>query len=115
MSHTSRKGEPPNLLPRRRDRCFELSQGWYAMTREGIYIGPYPTRDGADAALNQLIALLEDVDDPKVAEAFVREFARRADRAAAKNGVGTGSSRRCEVRAEITSLDLTANSEHRTG
>jgi hypothetical protein len=47
------------------------------MTREGVYIGPYPTRDEANAALKQLISLIEDVTDPKVAEAFVREFARR--------------------------------------
>jgi hypothetical protein len=51
------------------------------MTREGIYIGPYPTRDQANDALKQLIALIADVTDPKVAEAFVREFARRAEKA----------------------------------
>jgi Domain of unknown function (DUF6316) len=80
MSHTNRKGEPPSLRPRRRDRCFELNGRWYVTTRGAVYVGPFPTRTAADAAAKQLIKLLADVDDPNVAGAFVREFTRRAVR-----------------------------------
>jgi hypothetical protein len=80
MSHTVRKGERPDPRQRRRDRYFQLNGGWYITTRGAVYVGPFPTRQAAESAVKQLTELLIDVDDPKVAEAFVREFGRRADK-----------------------------------
>jgi Domain of unknown function (DUF6316) len=77
MSHTARKGELPNLRPRRQERVFEVNSGWYVTTREGIYVGPYPTKMVAGEAAKELTGILDGVDDVKVGEAFVREFARR--------------------------------------
>jgi hypothetical protein len=79
MSHTARKGEQPNPRQRRRDRFFQLNGGWYITTRGAVYVGPFPTRQSAESAVKQLTELLIDVDDPRVAEAFVREFGRRAE------------------------------------
>ncbi len=78
MSHTSRrKGEPPSLHPRRDTRCFQINSRWYVTTRGSNYIGPFSSFDGASDAAKQIGELLQDVDDANVAEAFVREFARR--------------------------------------
>jgi Domain of unknown function (DUF6316) len=79
MSYASRKGEPPRLHSRRRDRCFEVNGVWYVTTRGANYVGPFATKLAADAAALQLTELLKSVDDAKTAEAFVREFSRRAD------------------------------------
>jgi hypothetical protein len=79
MSYASRKGEPPSLRTRRRDRCFEVNGVWYVTTRGANYVGPFATKLAADDAARQLTDLLKEVDDPKAAEAFVREFSRRAD------------------------------------
>jgi hypothetical protein len=59
---------------------------WYATTRGANYVGPFPTRQAADAATKQLIELIRDVDSTEVAEAFVREFSRRAVRQGMENG-----------------------------
>jgi hypothetical protein len=80
MSHPARKGERPNPHQRRRDRFFQLNGGWYITTRGAVYVGPFPTRQVAELAVKQLTELLIDVDDPRVAEAFVREFSRRTDK-----------------------------------
>jgi hypothetical protein len=77
MSHTGRRGELPNLRPRRQERVFEVNGGWYVSTREGIYVGPYPTKTAVSDAAEELVELLDGIDDASVAEAFIREFARR--------------------------------------
>jgi hypothetical protein len=80
MPHTPRKGEPPSIRRRRLSRCFEINGRWYASTREGVYMGPFSTRDAAIKAAEELIDVVGDVDDPEVAQAFVRELSRRAVR-----------------------------------
>lgn len=67
----------PNRCPRRTERVFEVNGGWYLNTREAIYVGAYPTKSAASDAAKELTALLDGVDTVIVAEAFVREFARR--------------------------------------
>ena len=75
--HRGRKGESPNLIPRRRDRAFEINGRWYLTTRGGFYVGPYPTKTEADATAELLTKLLEGVDDPNAAAAIIREFSQR--------------------------------------
>lgn len=75
--HSGRRGEPPNVLPRRRDRVFEINGLWYLTTRGGFYVGPYPTKTEADATAELLIKLLAGVDDPNAAAAVIREFSQR--------------------------------------
>jgi hypothetical protein len=71
-----RTDEPPRHHFRS-DRCLVMNGAWYIATREGVDVGPYPTRAGAETAARNLIAMLRAVDDPARARADVQAFARR--------------------------------------
>jgi hypothetical protein len=65
-----RDGEVP--IPRvRSERIFNQ---WFIRTREGIEVGPYPTREAAEAAAKQLSAMLDGINDPEITRQFIREF-----------------------------------------
>ena len=85
-STDNRRDEPPGRHFRSGDRCFVANGNWYVATREGFNLGPFPTRDAADAAVTELIELLKDAENPESAIAFVQQFARRMNGAA--NGDG---------------------------
>lgn len=85
-STDNRRDEPPGRHFRSGDRCFVANSNWYVATREGFNLGPFPTRDAADAAVTELIELLKDTDSPEPAEAFVQQFAKRIMGAADGDG-----------------------------
>ena len=79
MEH-KRKNDPPGKRPSRSDRCFNRNGTWYIATREGVPIGPYPTRDAAELqadALSPYLAVLDGADDREMAPTFVHEVAKR--------------------------------------
>ena len=49
-------------------------------------MGPFSTRDAAIKAAEELVDVVGDVDDPEVAQTFVRELSRRAVRVELDNG-----------------------------
>jgi len=51
---------------------------WFITTREGIDVGPYDTRELAETDAKHIALMLEDIDDPRMAGVFIREFARRS-------------------------------------
>ena len=71
-----RKDEPPERHSRS-DRVVMARGRWYVVTRERIDVGPYPTKEAAERAAQQLGQALDDVDDPTVAIALINEFVRR--------------------------------------
>jgi hypothetical protein len=85
-STDSRRDEPPGRHFRSGDRCFVANSNWYVATREGFDLGPFPTRDAADAAVTELIELLKDAENPEPARAFVQQFAKRINGAANRDG-----------------------------
>jgi hypothetical protein len=78
MSDSHRRDEPPGRHFRS-DRIVMARGRWYVATRERMDVGPYPTREEAEAAAAQLALALDGVDDPVVALAFLREFIRRRE------------------------------------
>ena len=76
MSHRSRNGEPPRAHFRSEDRCFMVNQ-WFLATREGIDVGPFPTRAAVEDAAKDVIALLKRADDPIIAAVRLQEFVHR--------------------------------------
>ena len=64
---------------------------WYVTTRERVDVGPYDTQEAAQRAAEQLGHALDGVDDPVIALAFIREFVRRRDVAAASFRLDTRS------------------------
>ena len=60
----------------RSDCCFH----WFVTTREGIDVGPYTSKESAEAASVELATLLAGVDDPETARTFIREFSERRGR-----------------------------------
>jgi len=71
-----RRGEPPEQHFRS-DRVVMARGRWYVVTRERMDIGPFETREEAEAASQQLSVAIDGVDDPKVALALIQEFIRR--------------------------------------
>jgi hypothetical protein len=67
----------------RADRWLLKDGSWYIATREGIDVGPYPSREDAQAAARELTELLRGVDHTHAAVAFIREFLRRRNATAA--------------------------------
>jgi len=61
----------------RSDRVVLARGRWYVTTRERMDVGPYGTREEAEAAAKLLTEALDGVEDPDVAQAFIREFSRR--------------------------------------
>jgi Domain of unknown function (DUF6316) len=69
-----RQGESPKHHARS-ERAVEIDNEWFISTREGIKIGPYNTREDAEAAAIELTTMLERVTDPEASRQFVlREF-----------------------------------------
>lgn len=75
MSHNRREEKP--RIHFRSDRCVEFRGSWFVTTREGIDVGPYPTREAASIAAAQIVELLSEIDDPAIAQTFIREYLRR--------------------------------------
>jgi Domain of unknown function (DUF6316) len=72
-----RKGEPPRRHYRSDDRCFMANGAWYFATREQIDVGPFPSREAAEAGVTRLLAMLEGVDDPAMARRLIEDYASR--------------------------------------
>lgn len=69
-----RQGESPQQHTRS-ERAVQIDDEWFISTREGIKIGPYNTREDAEAAAIELTTMLERVTDPEASRQFVlREF-----------------------------------------
>jgi hypothetical protein len=69
-----RNGEAP-AAHFRSGRAIYVNGQWFISTREGIEVGPYPTRDDADSAAADLATLRKDITDPEITRQFVvREF-----------------------------------------
>ena len=84
MSHTAhRRDEPPGRFLRS-DRCLLRRGRWYIATREGIDVGPYESREAAERDVRLLVMMLDAVDDPNAARAFISEFQRRAHSSGSK-------------------------------
>jgi hypothetical protein len=65
-----RAGEVP--VPRARsERIFNQ---WFIRTREGIEVGPYPSREAAEIGAEKLSAMLDGINDPEITRQFIREF-----------------------------------------
>lgn len=69
----SRTGEPPSKHFRS-ERCIQVNGDWYVATREGIEVGPYKTRERAEAAAAQLAKQLAGIADPNLAALCIRGF-----------------------------------------
>ena len=69
-----RQGESPKHHTRS-ERAVQIDDEWFISTREGVKIGPYTTREDAEAAAVELTTMLEQVTDPETSRQFViREF-----------------------------------------
>jgi hypothetical protein len=93
MSQTHRRDEPPHQHLRS-DRCLLRRGRWYIATREGIDVGPYESREAAERDTRLLVMMLDAVDDPKAAHAFISEFQRRAHASPKRAGAHTRRSLR---------------------
>ena len=76
MSHRHDEPEGQHF---RSDRLVVVNGAWFIATREGIDVGPYATRQSAEAAAHELGEMLAGVDDVEVAKLFIREFRRRSE------------------------------------
>jgi hypothetical protein len=47
---------------------------WFFATREGIDIGPYPTREAAAFGVARFIKMVQGVEEPIAARKIIREF-----------------------------------------
>ena len=47
---------------------------WYFATREGIDVGPYPSRQAAEAGAARLAKALKSAKDPVAARKIIGEF-----------------------------------------
>jgi hypothetical protein len=69
-----RQGESPQHHARS-ERAVQVDDEWFISTREGVNIGPYATREDAEAAAAELTTMLGQVSDPETSRQFViREF-----------------------------------------
>ena len=77
----NRKGETTKTYFRANGRATLIQGKWYFATREGIDVGPYESRQQAEAAAKRLAAALGTVRDPIAADKIIREFMylKRAD------------------------------------
>jgi hypothetical protein len=55
-------------------RKGEEPRRYFRSTREAIDVGPYRTREAADAAAKRLADMLHDVTDPVMARRLVEHF-----------------------------------------
>ena len=70
-SSTHRAGEAPRKHFRSQDRCFFVNGSWYFATREGLDVGPYSSKEIAEAASVRLAAILAGVTDAKLARRLI--------------------------------------------
>lgn len=70
----NRKGEPPKTYFRAARRSVSSDGKWYFVTREGIDVGPYDSRQAAEAGSARLAKGLHGVKDPIAAQKIIREF-----------------------------------------
>ena len=70
----NRQGESPKTYFRAGGRSLLADGSWYFATREGIDVGPYPTRQAAEAGSVRLAKLLRGQDDPIAIQKIIREF-----------------------------------------
>ncbi len=75
-----RKDEPSERHFRS-DRVVMARGRWFVITRERIDVGPYDTKEAAEAAAEQLGQALDGIDDPVIALALIGEFVRRRNAA----------------------------------
>jgi hypothetical protein len=61
-SMTHRRDENGDGRHFRSDRCVLVNGAWFVATREGVDVGPYPTRTEAEAASARLAQLLVRAD-----------------------------------------------------
>jgi hypothetical protein len=70
----NRKGDTPKTYFRAGGRSLLADGTWYFATREGIDVGPYPTREAAEAGSVRLAKMLRGVDDTLAVQKIIREF-----------------------------------------
>ncbi len=70
----SRDGEPASSHHFRGDRLVVVNGDWFIVTREGIDVGPYASREDAAAAADRLAGMLVGITDPAITTEFIREF-----------------------------------------
>ena len=70
-SSSHRAGESPRKHFRSPERCFHVNTGWFFATREGLDVGPYSTKDIAEAAAKRLSSVLAGVKDAKLARRLI--------------------------------------------
>lgn len=68
-----RAGEPARL-GYRSPRRFALYGRWYFMTREGIDVGPYPSREAAEQAETRLVERLLRCENERERRSAIYEF-----------------------------------------
>ncbi|NBC23893.1 MAG: hypothetical protein GVY21_10495 [Gammaproteobacteria bacterium] len=72
----ARAGEKPRLRFRT-ERLFAVADGWYFTTREGIDVGPYRSRDEAQAGAARLLALLRHLPPGPTSRMAIERFRDR--------------------------------------
>ena len=60
----ARAGDRQAAPQTRGDRYFTLDQHWYFITREGVTMGPYPSRTEAVKATHTYIRFIRNVKGP---------------------------------------------------
>lgn len=73
MDATNHRGDEPPALHIRSDRCVLVNGQWFVVTREEIEVGPFESREDAEAASARISTLLAGITDPVVAAEFIRE------------------------------------------
>ena len=70
----NRHGESGKTYFRAGGRSVVSDGSWYFATREGIDVGPYPSRQAAEAGSVRLTKLLRGNRDPVAVQKIIREF-----------------------------------------
>ncbi len=70
----NRHGESAKTYFRAGGRSLVADGSWYFATREGIDVGPYPSRQAAEAGSVRLTKLLRGNNDPVAVQKIIREF-----------------------------------------
>ena len=69
-----RRGETQKTYFRSVGRALLADGRWYFATREGIDVGPYPSRQAAEAGGVRLAKALKGAKDPIAARKIIGEF-----------------------------------------
>ena len=70
----NRNGESPKTYFRSGGRSLLADGHWYFATREGVDVGPYPTREAAEAGSKRLAKMLHGINDSVASQKIIREF-----------------------------------------